>query len=292
MDVSDIIKKVKEIEIRSKLLSDQQFAGAYHTAFKGRGMQFSEVREYSYGDDVRHIDWNVSARMQDPYVKLFQEEREQTLIFMMDISPSVMTSIGQKDRRELIAEIIATLSFSANRTHDKIGLLLFDDEVRKYIPPNNGYLQILQIIREVLTISVNPKAKTNLELAVQYYRKIYKRNAVVFLLSDFLFDDYKDAVSALSFRNDLIGIAVKDPLDEMLPDIGLIQVLDAENQRAVWVDTSSKQYKEWYVSQAKYRKAYFKKVFSSVNASTIELSDQSDYVKMLQGFFRQRAKRR
>lgn len=292
MDISHIIQRVKKIEIRSKLLSNQQFAGAYHTAFKGRGMQFSEVREYAYGDDIRHIDWNVSARMQSPYVKLFQEEREQTVIFMVDISLSVLTSIGNIDRRELIAEIVATLAFSANRSQDNVGLLLFDSEVKRFIPPAKGYQQILQMIRAIMTTESSVESTTNLDETVQYFKKIHKRNAVIFLLSDFLFDNYKNPINLLSARNDLIGITVKDPLDDMLPDVGLIQVIDAETGKVEWVDTSSRQYKNWYQQQSQSRNIYFKKVFSEVNASTIQLSDQDDYIKSLQAFFHQRAQKK
>jgi uncharacterized protein (DUF58 family) len=292
MDIKTIVQKVKKIEIRSKLLSNQQFAGAYHTAFKGRGMQFSEVREYSYGDDIRHIDWNVSARMQSPYVKLFHEEREQTVIFLVDISASVLTSIGNTDRRELIAELIATLAFSANRSQDNIGLLIFDAEVKRYIPPAKGYQQILQMIRAIMTTESSPNSAANLENAVNYYKKVHPRHAVVFLFSDFLFDDYKNSIKILSTKNDLIGIAVKDPLDDMLPDVGLIQVYDAETNQVEWVDTSSLEYKNWYQQQSKYRNSYFKKIFSEARADTILLSDQDDYIRKLQAFFYQRIKRK
>lgn len=292
MDVATIISRVKKIEIRSKLLSNQQFAGAYHTAFKGRGMQFSEVREYAYGDDIRHIDWNVSARMQSPYVKLFQEERENTVVFMVDISPSVLTSIGQIDRRELIAELVATLAFSANRSQDNVGLLLFDSEVKLFLPPAKGYQHILQIIRAIMVTESTPQSATDLEKAINYYKTAYKRNAIVFLLSDFLFDDYKNILKVLSTKNDLIGITVKDPLDDMLPDVGLVQVVDAESNHVEWVDTSSKEYRTWYQQQSLNRNQYFLKTFSEVNASTIQLSDQDDYIKKLQAFFHQRAKRK
>lgn len=292
MDVAAIISRIKKIEIRSKLLSNQQFAGAYHTAFKGRGMQFSEVREYAYGDDVRHIDWNVSARMQSPYVKLFQEERENTVIFMVDISPSVLVSVGQKDRRELIAELVATLAFSAQRAQDNVGLLLFDSEVKLFLPPAKGYQHILQIIRAIMVTESTSGSSTDIEKAINYYKTAYKRNAVVFLLSDFLFDDYKSSLKVLSAKNDLIGITVKDPLDDMLPDVGLVQVMDAETNQIEWVDTSSKEYKNWYHQQSQLRNQYFTKTFSEVNASTIQLSDQDDYIKKLQAFFHQRAKRK
>lgn len=292
MDIQQIIQSVKKIEIKSKLLSNQQFAGAYHTAFKGRGMQFSELREYSYGDDVRHIDWNVSARMHTPYVKLFSEEREQTVMFMVDVSPSVLTSIGNKDRKQLIAEVVATLAFSALRSQDNIGLLIFDSEVINYIPPAKGYTQILSIIRAIITTEPQMGRKTQLENAVQYLKKVYSRNAVVFLFSDFLMDNYKNAVQILSTKNDLIGVAVKDPLDDMLPDIGLVQIMDVETQKVEWVDTGSTQYKNWYYQQSDYRNCYFKKVFSEVRADSILLSDQDDYIKKLQLFFYQRIKRR
>ncbi|MCO5234401.1 MAG: DUF58 domain-containing protein [Chitinophagales bacterium] len=291
MDISNIIRKVKKIEITSKLLSNQQFAGVYHTAFKGKGMEFSEVREYTYGDDIRHIDWNVSARMKSPYVKLFHEEREQTVMFMVDISQSVLTSIGKTDRRERIAEIVATLAFSANRSQDNIGLLLFDSEIKKYLPPKKGYQQILQIIRAIMIADSSVNNTTHFETAVNYFCKVQKRNSIVFLLSDFLFDNYKNALSILSAKNDVIGVSVKDPLDDRLPDIGLVQIQDAENNLVQWVDTSSESYRAWYQQQAQYRNSYFKKVFLEANADIIMLSDQEDYIKKLQLFFHQRIKK-
>jgi len=292
MELQELIKKVRKIEIRSRLLSNQQFAGAYHTAFKGRGMQFNEVREYAYGDDIRHIEWNVSARMRSPYVKLFQEEREQTVLFMVDVSPSVFASIGNTDRKELIAELVATLAFSAIRSQDKVGLLLFDHTVRSYIPPARGFQQVLQIIRSILDAAPQAGSNTNLRAATDYLKTVYKRNALIFLLSDFLFDGYKDTLSLLAARNDLVGIAVKDPLDDMLPDIGLVQVVDAETGQPGWVDTSSKAYKSWYQQQSVYRNSYFRKTFSEINADTLLLSDKEDYVRKLQGFFHQRARKR
>ncbi|MCO5231284.1 MAG: DUF58 domain-containing protein [Chitinophagales bacterium] len=291
MDIISIIQRIKKIEITSKLLSNQQFAGAYHTAFKGKGMEFSEVREYSYGDDIRHIDWNVSARMKSPYVKLFHEEREQTVMFLVDISHSVMTSIGKVDRKERIAELVATLAFSANRSQDNIGLLLFDSEVQLFLPPKKGYQQILQMIRAIIVTEPSTNSTTNFESAINYFCKIQKRNAVVFLLSDFLFDNYKNSLSILSAKNDVIGVAVKDPLDDMLPDIGLVQIQDVETNDIQWVDTSSKIYQTWYQQQSQYRNSYFKKVFLEAKADVIMLSDQEDYIKRLQLFFFQRMKR-
>lgn len=292
MEVQDIIQKVKKIEIQSKLLSTQQFAGAYHTAFKGRGMQFSEVREYAYGDDIRHIDWNVSARMQSPHVKIFQEEREQTIFFLIDLSPSVLTSIAETSRLELIAELVATLAFAANRAQDKIGLLLFDKEVRHYIPPNQGYQHIFQIIRSI--IRAEPVACKNIQfndIAFQF-KKRYKGHAVVFLISDFLLDDYRNGLKLLSIQNDLIGIKIKDPLDGQLPDLGLLQILDVETNQLEWIDTSSKAYRAWYQEQKENRERYFDKSFAEVRASTIILEDGDDYTQSLRRFFHQRAQKR
>lgn len=292
MDIHQIISRVKEIEVRSKLLSNQEFAGEYKTAFKGRGMQFSEVRQYTYGDDIRHIDWNVSARMRDPYVKLFQEEREQTLFFLVDVSLSVLTSVGDIDRKDRIAEIIATLAFSANKNQDKIGLLLFDNEVKTVIPPAGGYQQIIKIIKSIIQVEDTQGVQTNFDEAVRYFKQIYKKSAVIFLISDFMADNYDHAIKLLAARNDLIGIAVKDPLDDMLPDIGLIQIKDAETGEVAWIDTSSKKYKNWYLQQSDVRNGNFKKAFDKANASTIFVSDKDDSVKKLRMFFHQRARMR
>ncbi|MCO5248483.1 MAG: DUF58 domain-containing protein [Chitinophagales bacterium] len=292
MDIRQIISRVQEIEIRSKLLSNQEFAGEYKTAFKGRGMQFSEVRQYSYGDDVRHIDWNVSARMQNPYIKLFQEEREQTLFFLVDISSSVLTSIAETDRKERIAEMVAALAFSANKNRDKVGLLLFDTEVRMVLPPVSGYQQIIQMIKNILQAESVQNKGTDFDEAIRYFKRIYKKNAIVFLISDFINDNYENAVKLLSAGNDLIGVAVKDPLDDMLPDIGLVQIKDAETDAVTWIDTSSSIYKKWYRQTSVLRNERFKKAFDKARASTILISDRDNYIQKLKMFFHQRAKMR
>jgi uncharacterized protein (DUF58 family) len=291
MDIQELVKKVRHIELRSRLLSEQIFSGEYHTAFKGRGMQFSEVRAYSYGDDVRHIEWNVSARMQSPYVKLFEEEREQTVMILVDVSPSVFTSFAKQDRNDLVAEIVATLAFAATKSRDQVGLLLFDDEVREYIPPKTGIQQVLQILRTFLQTTPRERHAAQPQVAVDYLRKVYRHPAVIFLLSDFLMRDYKNALKSLARKNDLISIAVKDPLDEMLPDIGLVQMADAETGQLIWVDTSGPAYTSWYQREAALHKDYFQKACAEAGADSIALSCKEDYLRSMQLFFKRRARR-
>jgi uncharacterized protein (DUF58 family) len=292
MDVQELVKKVRKIELRSRLLSEQIFSGEYHTAFKGRGMQFSEVRAYSYGDDVRHIEWNVSARMQTPYVKLFEEEREQTVIILADVSPSVFSSFAPQDRKELMAELMATLAFAAVKSRDKVGLLLFDHEVRTYLPPKTGFQQVLQMLRAFLQAEPREGGAAPLQTAVDYLQKVYKRPAVIFLLSDFLMRDYKEALRPLAKKNDLIAIAVKDPLDDMLPDIGLVQIADAETGEQMWVDTSSPEYSLWYQREAAIHKEYLKKTSSEIGADHLSLSYGENYIRSLELFFKRRARKR
>jgi uncharacterized protein (DUF58 family) len=292
MDVQELVKKVRKIELRSRLLSEQIFSGEYHTAFKGRGMQFSEVRAYSYGDDVRHIEWNVSARMQTPYVKLFEEEREQTVIILADVSPSVFSTFAPQDRRELMAELMATLAFAAVKSRDKVGLLLFDHEVRTYLPPKTGFQQVLQMLRAFLQAEPREGGAAPLQTAVDYLQKVYKRPAVIFLLSDFLMRDYKEALRPLAKKNDLVAIAVKDPLDDMLPDIGLVQIADAETGEQMWVDTSSPEYSLWYQREAAIHKEYLKKTCSEIGADHLSLSYGENYIRSLELFFKRRARKR
>ena len=294
LTAADILKKVKRIELRSKLLSQQYFSGTYHSVFKGKGMQFSEVREYAYGDDIRHIDWNVSARMQGPYVKLFHEEREQTLILLVDVSPSVLTSAGWVDRKQMVAEIAAVLAYSAIMMQDNVGLLLFDDEVRKFLPPAKGHHQVLQIIRAIIEVQPVKGKLTDYQAAAVYLQKVFKREAHVFLISDFLSADYKEAVKNLSMRQELTGIMVKDPLDDLLPDLGLVQVEDVETGERQWVDTTSKDYRVWYETQAERRMQYFKQAFKDSRSDVIVLSekDEKDYIILLQQFFHRKASRK
>jgi uncharacterized protein (DUF58 family) len=291
---ADIIKKVKKIELRSKLLSQQYFSGVYHSAFKGKGMQFSEVREYAYGDDIRHIDWNVSARMQSPYVKLFHEERQQTLMLLVDVSPSMLTSAGWLDRKQMVAEIAAALAYSAVVMQDHVGLLLFDDEVRKYLPPAKGHHQVLQIIRAIIEVQPQKGKLTDYQEAAVYLHKVFRRKAQIFLISDFLSTDYKDAIAHLSMGQELTGIMIKDPLDDLLPDLGLVQVEDVETGERQWVDTTSEEYRMWYNMQAEKRMQYFKQAFKESRSDALVLSekDEKDYILRLQQFFHRKAARK
>lgn len=289
MDAAEIIQKVRQIEIKSRLLSDHVFAGEYHTAFKGRGMNFSEVREYSYGDDVRHIDWNVSARMQHPFVKLFQEERELTVHILLDISASTLLSAAGQ-RRDFMTELAAVLAFSVIRNQDSAGLMLFDNEVRAYIPPAKNKSHLMHMTG-VLASAEPSNNGTNITTALEYFLKIQKRKSIIFLISDFLESGYKELVQRVSSRHDLIGLLIKDPMDGQLPDIGLIPVMDAESGEQFWMDTSDKYYQDVY--SKRYRKAmqYFKDAFGSAGADTLILNDHDVYLKDLKYFLHQRTKK-
>lgn len=290
MDVATLIQKVRQIEIKSRLLSDHVFAGEYHTAFKGRGMNFAEVREYSYGDDVRHIDWNVSARMQHPFVKLFQEERELTVLLMVDISASTgMSAAG--DRKDFMKEIAAVLAFSVVRNQDSAGLLLFDSEVRKYLPPAKNKAHLMHITGTLAAAEISGES-TNIAEALSFLQKVQKRKSIVFLISDFLETGYKEWVQRIASRHDLIGLQIKDPLDGQLPDIGLIPVEDAESGQQFWMDTSDPYYRKAYAQQHANAMHYFKDAFHSAGADTLVLSDQDVYLNELQKFFHQRGKKK
>ena len=290
MEIAELISKVKHIEVTSRLLSDHVFAGEYHTAFKGRGMHFSEVREYSYGDDVRHIDWNVTARMQHPFVKLFEEERELTVNILVDISASSFLSAGI-DRFEFMSELAAVLAFSVVRNQDKVGLFLFDNEVKKYIPPAKSKAHLMQIVSAIAKTEASP-ATTDINVAIEFFQKVQKRRSVVFLISDFLTTGYKDAVKQLAGKHDLIGIAIKDALDSEIPNIGIIPVQDAETGAIEWVDTGDKQYRKRYQDRARKADEYFKKTFLESRADTLYLDDNDTYLRELQTFFHRRASRR
>lgn len=290
MEIAELISKVKHIEVKSRLLSDHVFAGEYHTAFKGRGMHFSEVREYSYGDDVRHIDWNVTARMQHPFVKLFEEERELTVNILIDISASSFLSAGI-DRFEFMSELAAVLAFSVVRNQDKVGLFLFDNEVRKYIPPSKSKAHLMQIVSAIAKTEAS-QSTTDINVVIEFFQKVQKRRSVVFLISDFLTTGYKDAVKQLAGKHDLIGVAIKDALDSEIPDIGIIPVQDSETGIIEWVDTSDKQYRKRYQDRAKKADEYFKKTFLESKADTLYLDDNDTYLKELQTFFHRRASRR
>jgi len=239
MDTKEILKKVRKIEIKTRRLSDHIFSGEYHTSFKGRGMTFSEVRQYQYGDDVRAIDWNVTARYNEPFVKVFEEERELTMMLMVDISGSESFGTKNQLKRDMITEIAATLAFSATQNNDKIGLLLFSDQIELFIPPKKGKSHVLRIIRELIEFESKSK-KTDLSQALKYLSSVLKKKAIVFLISDFMVKDYEHTLKIASKRHDVTGIRVFDQREESIPNIGIVNMIDAETGETLLVDTTSK----------------------------------------------------
>jgi len=289
MDASEILKKVRKIEIKTKGLSKHIFSGEYHSAFKGRGMSFSEVREYNYGDDVRNIDWNVTARTGDPHIKIFEEDRELTVMLLIDISQSSSFGSIKQFKSELTAELSAVIAFSAITNNDKVGAILFTDTVEKYIPPKKGKSHILRIIREI--IYYEPESKgTDLEAALIYLNNIQKKKAIVFVLSDFMTSGYESALSIASKRHDIIGLHIYDQAEKELPRIGLVNSYDAETGTRVILDTSSsavrKKYNEWF--QKNYE--YYDTTFNRYRSDHISISTADDYVKLLLQFFKKRSK--
>ena len=290
VSVADILKKVKELEIRSKKLTTNLFTGEYHTAFKGRGMLFKEVREYSAGDDVRFIDWNVSARMGAPFSKLFEEERELTMMLLVDISASSLFGTVQQRKKDLITEICAVLAFSAATNNDKVGVIFFSDKIEFYIPPKKGKEHVLYIVRELLT--VQPKSKgTNLNEAVRFFNTAVKQKSIAFILSDFMVEQYDDPLRVAGNRHDVIGIKVYDRMDMDLPEIGMTQVQDAETGRTQWIDTNDKMVQYNYHEQFMRNEEACRLSFLKSGADLLYLRTDEDYVKVLQQFFAKRKKR-
>ena len=240
MDTKELLKKVRKIEIKTRRLSDHMFGGEYHSTFKGRGMTFSEVRQYQFGDDVRSIDWNVTARYNEPYIKVFEEERELTLMLIVDISGSELFGTDGQFKNEIVTEIAATLAFSALQNNDKIGLILFSDEIELFIPPKKGKSHVLRIIRELIEHKPNSK-ETDIAMALKYFSKVIKKKAIVFVLSDFITDQYRETLKIVSGKHDVTGIRVYDKNEEQIPNLGMVQMEDQETGELVLVNTSSKQ---------------------------------------------------
>lgn len=286
----EILKKIKRIEIRTGRLVNDVFAGKYESVFKGRGMEFHEVREYVPGDDIRSIDWNVTARTAHPYVKKFVEERELTILLMADMSGSGYFGSIEKMKSEIMAEIGALLAFSAIKNNDKVGLLLFTDRVEKFIAPKKGRFHVLRVIRELLYYRPEGK-KTDISAALEYLGKVFKRRAIIFLISDFIDSGYERLLRILNKRHDIVAISISDPREAELPGIGLIEFEDAETGEALYLDTNDNALKE----SLRKRKASFsenrKRIFRSMNMDSIEISTARPYVEPLMLFFRARAKR-
>ncbi|MDX5584544.1 MAG: DUF58 domain-containing protein [Aureibaculum sp.] len=287
MDTKELLKKVRKIEIKTRRLSDHIFSGEYHSSFKGRGMTFSEVRQYGYGDDVRSIDWNVTARYNEPFVKVFEEERELTMVLMVDVSGSEYFGTTKQFKRETITEISATLAFSAIQNNDKVGLLLFSDEVELFIPPKKGKPHVLRIIREL--IEFHPKSKkTNITQALRYLSNVMKKKAIVFILSDFMDDDYDNALKIVGRKHDVTGIRVFDKYEEEIPKLGMVPMLDAETGDTILVNTNSNRVRTNY--KVHYLKTidYFENTFRRSGSGTINTRIDESYVKKLLGYFKRR----
>jgi len=288
LDTAEILKKVRQIEIKTKGLTNHIFAGEYHSAFKGRGMSFSEVRDYHFGDDVRSIDWNVTARFNHPFVKVFEEERELTVMLLVDMSESSSFGTKKQDKRDLITELCAVLAFSAIKNNDKVGVIFFSDGMEKYIPPKKGKSHILFIIRELL--SFTPKRKgTNIKETLRFFNNATKKRSIVFMLSDFLSSNYQDALNIAAKRHDVVGVQVYDQRDKELPPVGLIQVADAETGATQWIDTTDRRVRQYYEQQFLQHSQYCKNAFMKSGAELVSVRTDEDYVKALQTFFLNRA---
>lgn len=288
MDANELLKKVRKIEIKTKGLSRNIFAGEYHSAFKGRGMTFSEVREYQYGDDIRDIDWNVTARQNHPYIKVYEEERELTMMLLVDVSGSRLFGAVGEPKREMIAEIAATLAFSASQNNDKIGVIFFSSKVEKFIPPKKGMRHILFIIRELLDFQPEEQG-TDLAVALRYLSDAIKKRCTAFLISDFIDDnDYYQPMSIASRKHDLTAIQVYDRRDADLPDVGLIRVADLEKGGECWVDTSSKKVRKAYGKWWYDRQQSMTDILNRCRVDSTSVATDEDYVKALMSLFRQR----
>lgn len=288
MNTKELLKKVRKIEIKTRKLSNNIFGGEYHSAFKGRGMTFSEVRKYQYGDDVRTIDWNVTARYREPYVKVFEEERELTLMLLVDISGSSNFGTRTKLKNEILTEIAATLAFSALNNNDKVGLVLFSNKIELFIAPKKGKIHILRIIRELLNYE-STSLKTNISKALEFLSQVQKKKAIIFVLSDFIDSNYSKSVQLLSKKHDLTGVRIFDLFEKELQKSGLLFVNDAETWRKLWINSSSKKVRESYNLSYRKNADYFKNTFSKNGAGAIALSTNDEYVKTLLNYFKNRA---
>ena len=293
LNETDLLKKVRKIEIKTKALSHQIFAGEYHSAFKGRGMAFSEVREYQWGDDVRNMDWNVTARLRAPYVKVFEEERELTVVLLIDVSRSGLFGTRGMVKRDMIAEIAAVLSFSAIINNDKVGALFFSDKVEKFIPPKKGRSHLLHIIREVLEYEPQSTG-TDLSEALRYLTNALKKRCNAFVLSDLIDADadanprYEEAIKVAANRHDISVVEVYDPLEREIPNVGLLNIKDSETGKTAWVDTGSRKVREAYGAWFASLRANEDKLLSKYNIDRVKVAVDEDYVKALMMLFSQR----
>ncbi len=287
MDTTEIFKKVRKIEIKTRGLSNQIFSGEYHSSFKGKGMSFSEVREYQFGDDIRNIDWNVTARFNHPYVKIFEEERELTVILLIDVSGSNTFGTQQQFKQELITEVAAVLSFSAIANNDKVGVIFFSDRVEKFIPPKKGSTHILRIIREL--IDFQPKSQgTHITEALRFFTHAIKKRSVAFLISDFEDHGYDQALRIAARKHDLIALQIYDKKEKEIPPVGLMHFVDPETGQETWIDTSDETVRHRFKEQREARQRYINDTFSRAGIDFTQLSTGMDFVRPLMNLFKQR----
>jgi uncharacterized protein (DUF58 family) len=288
VEATELIRRVRKIEIKTKGLSQHIFAGEYHSAFKGKGIAFSEVREYQYGDDIRNVDWNVTARFNHPYIKVFEEERELTVVLVVDVSGSRFFGTRSQLKMNVITEISAVLSFSAIQNNDKVGVILFSDKIEKFIPPKKGKQHILRIIRELLDFSPE-NHRTSVTEALRFLSNAIKKRSIVFLISDFMDHNFEDALRIAAKRHDLVGLRIYDIRETELPDIGLINILDAETGKKMLVDTSSDYIRNSYKNSWEKRTGDLNDIFMKLGVDTVSISTEEDYVRPLINLFKKRA---
>lgn len=288
METSELLKKVRRIEIKARGLSRNIFAGQYHSAFKGRGMAFSEVREYAYGDDIRDIDWNVTARHNKPYIKVFEEERELTSMLLIDMSNSQGFGSVNMLKRDYVTEIAATLAFSAIQNNDKIGVIFFSDKIEKFIPPKKGKKHILFIIRELLNFEAENK-KTDLQMVMKYLTNVIKKRCTAFIISDFIDEkEYKDALTIANRKHDIVALQVYDKLESALPNVGLMKIADSETGAERWIDTSQKKVRDSYANWWNQRQGKMQDTFNRSRVDSMSVRTDEDYVKALLMLFKKR----
>ena len=291
MNASSLLKKVRKIEIKSKGLSNHIFAGEYHTAFKGTGMAFSEVREYQSGDDIRSIDWNVTARYNTPFVKIFEEEREMTVMLLIDVSASGDFGTNKQYKKDLATEIAAVLAFSAIKNNDKVGVIFFSDRIEKFIIPKKGKSHILRIIREIVSLKPDSKG-TDVSMALEYFNSVIKKRSICFLLSDFTSTPFSKPLKIASKKHDIVGVRVHDKRESEMPNIGLVPMQDMETDKLVYVDTSDKEIRLNYSKTRSQKIKELNKIFETNGVDLVQISTGEDYVKPLVNFFKRRGKRK
>lgn len=287
METKELLKKVRKIEIKTRRLSENLFGGEYQSTFKGRGMTFSEVRKYEFGDDVRSIDWNVTARYNEPFIKIFEEERELTMMLVVDISASEFFGTSTKFKRELITEISATLSFSALQNNDKVGVILFSDQIELFIPPKKGKSHILRIIRELIEFKPNSK-RTSISTALSFLMRVIKKKSIVFILSDFIDSDYENSIQLVSKKHDLTGIRIYDKIESNIPNLGIVPFRDNETSIINYVNTNSKSFKSNHTINYYKKVNYFEESFKKNGSGQISCQTDEDFVKKLLSYFKRR----